>query len=158
MQLRPWSQFATMLALALSLAAAATGCGDKHKQGATTPAPAEAKLYDRLGGKDSIAAVVDDFLAKVAADARINMYFQNADVAALKTKLVDQICEATGGPCKYTGKSMREVHTNMKITDADFAAMVEDLVQTLDAFQVPAKEQQELLGALGGMKGDIVGL
>jgi hemoglobin len=90
----------------------------------------------------------------VVADNRINAMFANADPANLKTKLVDQICEATGGPCKYTGKTMKDAHAGMKITEADFNALVEDLVKALEG--VPEKEQTELLSALAAMKPDIV--
>ena len=118
---------------------------------------AQASLYERLGGKPAITAVVDDFIGNVAADTRINQRFGGANIPRLKTRLVDQICEASGGPCKYTGQNMRDAHTGMKITDAEFTALVEDLVKSLDKFKVPAKEKNELLGALGGMKPDIVG-
>jgi hemoglobin len=70
--------------------------------------------------------------------------------------LVDQICAQTGGPCTYTGRSMKEAHANMGITEGEFDALVEDLVTTLKAFNVPDKEQNELLTALGTMKVDIV--
>ena len=113
-------------------------------------------LYDRLGGRPAIQAVVDDFIANVAGDARINQRFAGANIPRLKMRLVDQICEAAGGPCKYTGQSMKVAHAGMKITDAEFAALVEDLVKSLDKFKVPAQEKSELLGALGGMKTDIV--
>ena len=116
----------------------------------------EKSLYDRLGGKPAITAVVDDFTARVVADRRINRFFANTDAPAFKAKLVDQICEASGGPCKYTGKDMKTAHAGMGITDADFNALVEDLVATLDKFKVPEKEKGELLGALGPMKKDIV--
>ena len=118
---------------------------------------AQPSLYDRLGGKPAITAVVDDFIGNVAADTRINQRFGGANIPRPKTRLVDQICEASGGPCKYTGQNMRDAHTGMKITDAEFTALVEDLVKSLDKFKVPAKEKNELLGALGGMKPDIVG-
>ncbi len=122
---------------------------------ATAPA-AEATLYTRLGGKPAIEAVVDQFIANVAADARINGFFANADIPGLKMKLVDQICEASGGPCTYTGMDMKTAHAGMGVTEADFNALVEDLVAALDQFDVPEREKGELLGALGGMKGDIV--
>jgi hemoglobin len=118
---------------------------------------ADRSLYDRLGGKPAITAVVDDFLGNVGADTRINKRFAGTDLPRLKTMLVDQICEASGGPCKYTGRNMRDAHTGMKITDAEFGALVEDLVKSLDKFRVPAREKNELLGTLGGMKSDIVG-
>jgi len=130
-------------------------CSSSMESGKTTMA--QPSLYERLGGKPAITAVVDDFVGNVAGDTRINKRFANADIPRLKSRLVDQVCEATGGPCKYTGANMRDAHKGMNITDAEFNALVEDLVKSLDKFKVPAKEKNELLGALGGMKGDIVG-
>jgi hemoglobin len=114
-------------------------------------------LYDRLGGKDAITAVVNDFVGNVAADQRINGFFAKTDIPRLKRNLVDQICSATGGPCVYTGRDMKTAHKGMGITDADFNALVEDLVKSLNKFNVPAKEQNELLGILGPLKPQIVG-
>jgi hemoglobin len=71
--------------------------------------------------------------------------------------LTEQICAGTGGPCKYSGKNMKEAHTGMKITEDEFTALVEDLKKSLDKFKVPASEQQDLIGVLGPMKPDIVG-
>jgi hemoglobin len=121
----------------------------------------EKTLYERLGGKKSITAVVDDFVGRVAADSRINSFFKDtaADqkrLAKFKKNLVDQICQASGGPCKYMGKDMKTAHAGMGITSADFNALVEDLVAALDKFKVGDKEKNELLGALGPMKSDIV--
>lgn len=118
-------------------------------------------LYDRLGGKKAIVAVVDDFVGNVAADNRINKFFAKAAgdpkrMAKFKKNLVDLICMGSGGPCKYKGKSMKAAHAGMGITDADFNALVEDLVKTLDKFKVPTAEKNELLGILGPMKKDIV--
>lgn len=121
------------------------------------PAPKEKSLYDRLGGKKAVTAVVHDFVKNVVADKRINKMFAKTKAPKLEALLVDQICEAAGGGCKYKGKTMADAHKGMKITDADFTALVEDLVKSLDKFKVPEKEKGELLGALGGMKGDIVG-
>jgi hemoglobin len=114
-------------------------------------------LYDRLGGQPAITAVVDDFVANVAADSRINGFFARTDIPRLKKNLSDQICAGTGGPCTYTGRDMRSAHKGMNITDAQFDALVEDLVKTLDKFKVPAKEKGELLAVLGPMKPQIVG-
>ena len=118
-------------------------------------------LYKSLGGKKAIAAVVDEFVARVAADQRINGFFtQTASdpkrLAEFKMKLVDQICEASGGPCKYTGKDMKSAHAGMGISGADFNALVEDLVGALDNFHVKESDKNALLGVLGPMKGDIV--
>jgi hemoglobin len=115
-----------------------------------------ASLYDRLGGKPAIEAVVGQFLQNVVADDRINGFFANVDAADLQMKLVDQICEASGGPCAYTGRDMATTHKGLGITDDHFNALVEDLIAALDKFNVPEREKSELLGALGPMKGDIV--
>lgn len=124
--------------------------------------PAAKSLYERLGGKPAITAVVNEFVGNVAGDTRINGFFKKvaSDPKALnafKGKLVDQICQASGGPCKYKGRDMKSAHQGLGISDADFNALVEDLVKALDKFNVGATEKNELLGALGGMKGDIVG-
>jgi hemoglobin len=113
-------------------------------------------LYDRLGGKDAISAVVDDFAGNVLADTRINKKFAKSDPARLLANLKDFVCFATGGPCRYTGLTMKESHKNMGTTAGEFTALVEDLVKTLNKFNVPAAEQKELLTALGGLRADIV--
>jgi hemoglobin len=136
-----------------------------HKNASTEPSGAgsgsatapERSLFERLGGKDAIVAVVDDFVANVGADDRINAFFANADIPHLKQMLVDQICQATGGPCQYGGKTMAEAHKGMGIKPEHFDALVEDLTKSLDKFNVGATEKSELLGALGKMKPDIVG-
>ena len=120
------------------------------------------KLYVRLGGKKAIKAVVDEFVNNVAGDSRINKFFAKTAsspklMKKFKDNLVDQICEASGGPCKYKGLDMVTAHKGMNISDAEFGALVEDLVKALDKFNVGETEKNELLGALGGMKGDIVG-
>src|SRR6185312_10726188 len=113
-------------------------------------------LYERLGGLDAITAVVDSFVARCAGDDSINAKFARTDVPRLKKMLVDQVCEATGGPCTYTGRDMRETHDGMGVTAGEFDALVEDLVATLDEFGVPKAEQDELLGLLGPLRSDIV--
>ena len=125
---------------------------------------AEAKektLYQRLGGEKAITAVVDEFVGRVAADTRINSYFAAAAgdpqrLGSFKMKLVDQICQASGGPCKYLGKDMKTAHRGMGITGDQFGELVDDLAGALDKFKVGEKEKGELLGALGPMKTDIV--
>ncbi len=121
----------------------------------------EKPLYDRLGGTPAITAVVDEFVARVAADTRINRYFAAAAsdasrLKAFKGKLVDQICQASGGPCTYTGKDMKSAHLGMGISGAEIDALVEDLVGALDKFNVGARATEQQHGALGPMKGDIV--
>lgn len=127
----------------------------------TTPTPTPT-LYERLGGISAISAVVDQFLANVVGDNTINARFAPtvADpfrTQLLRNNLIDQICAGSGGPCQYKGKTMMEAHKNMNITDAEFNALVTDLVAALDKFNVPQKEKDDLLGILGPMKSDIVG-
>ena len=121
----------------------------------------EKSLYERLGKKKAITAVVDEFVARCAGDNRINKFFAAtaADPARLKKfkgNLVDQICEASGGPCKYKGKDMKAAHMGMGVSGADFTALVEDLSGALDKFKVGAHEKDQLLGALAPMKTQIV--
>jgi hemoglobin len=123
----------------------------------TAPPAAQKSLYDRLGGKPAIQAVVHDFLGNVAADSAINKRFAKTNIPKLEGLLVDQVCQATGGPCAYGGKDMKTAHQGMHITAAEFDALVADLKKSLDKYKVGAKEQSDLLGALGGMKADIVG-
>jgi len=146
----------------LGLTMAACGGGGSKKPtttgGSTVKTDGKKKsLYDRLGGLEAIKAVIADFVNNVAGDDRINGRFASADIENLKTKLVEQVCAASGGPCQYSGKDMVTAHTGMQITDDEFNALVEDLIKSLDKFKVPQAEKDELLGALGGMKGDIVG-
>lgn len=115
-----------------------------------------ASLYERLGGLDAIESVVESFVGRCASDDRINQRFERTDIPRLKKMLVDQVCEATGGPCTYGGRDMKETHDGMGVTAGEFDALVEDLVATLDEFNVPEAERQELLGALAPMRDDIV--
>ena len=144
------------MVIGLSLMLAGNMLARDHKPGHKADS-----LYNRLGGKKAITAVVNEFVNNVAADSRINSFFKDTAsdpkrLKAFKQKLVDQICEASGGPCKYTGKNMKDAHKGMGIKDEHFTALVEDLVKALDKFKVPEKEKGELLGALGPMKGAIV--
>lgn len=116
----------------------------------------QSSLYERLGKKEAITAVANDFVNRVAVDSRINGKFANANIPRLKALLVEQICEASGGPCTYTGRDMKTTHAGLAITSEQFDALVGDLVATLNKFKVPEREKNELLGALGPMKKDIV--
>jgi hemoglobin len=116
----------------------------------------QTSLYTRLGAHEAIKAVVDDFVGRCAGDSRINSKFGRTDVPRLKAMLADQICQASGGPCTYAGRDMAETHAGMGVTAGEFDALVEDLVATLDQFNVPKAEQGELIGLLGPMRPDIV--
>jgi hemoglobin len=135
--------------VALGALVAAGGCGK-------FAAKSEPSLYDRLGGTPAITAVVGDFLDEVGKDARVKNQPPPARVPLLKQSLVDQVCQATGGPCVYKGRDMKAAHAGMGITPAEFDAVVDDLVKTLDKYKVPAREKDELLALLAPMRDDIV--
>ena len=124
---------------------------------AAPSAPAEASLFSRLGGMDAIRGVVDTLMARVVVDGRINAFFRGVDLEQLKRHLAEQICQATGGPCTYSGRPMREAHRGLGLTNAHFAALVGDLGYALNRFGVPMREQDELVAALGSLRPDIVG-
>jgi hemoglobin len=113
-------------------------------------------LYERLGGLPAINAVVDDFVGNVARDRRINRFLASTNIPRLKFLLVQQICQATGGPCFYTGRDMKSSHRGMGISGRHFNALVQDLGKTLKKFKVPAREQKELVAILAPLKKDIV--
>jgi hemoglobin len=144
------------------LLAVGVACGGKAKEpditgGGSGSGSAGPSLYDRLGRRDAIALIVKDFVEqRVAKDNRINAFFAHAELAGFEAKLIDQICQMTGGPCTYTGKDMKTAHAGMSIKEADFTALVEDLRASLDHLQVPAAEQQELIGKLAPMHDAIV--
>lgn len=140
----------------LAMMAAGTQAQNSNSSSTGMAAMPQKSLYERLGGLDAIKAIVGEFAGRVLADARINKKFVKTDATRLTHFLVEQVCAATGGPCKYTGNSMKKSHKNMKVTEGEFNALVEDLSGALDKFNVQATEKGELLGALAGMKGDIV--
>jgi hemoglobin len=128
--------------------------------GTTASAQSGDSLYKRLGGYDAIAAVTDDFIGRLATDKEIGRFFAGASVTTqkhIRQLVVDFLCNATGGPCLYLGRDMKTIHTGLKITEKDWDVSVKHLTATLDKFKVPSKEKGEVLGAISGLKKDIVG-
>ena len=113
-------------------------------------------LYDRLGGLDAITAVTESWVARVGGDDRANGKFVRTDIDRLKKEVIDQLCEATGGPCSYTGRTMQETHDGMAVTAGEFDVVMQHLDATLDELNVPKTERDELVGLLRPMRGDIV--
>jgi hemoglobin len=113
-------------------------------------------LYERLGGSDAINTVAVAFENRAATDDRINQKFARTDLNRLTKEFVDQLCQDTGGPCRYTGRNMIETHANMGVTSGEFDAFMEDLVATLNEFNVAKADQDELLGLLKPMESEIV--
>ena len=113
-------------------------------------------LYDRLGGADAINALTESWVARVAGDDRANGKFARTDVPRLMKEVNDQLCEATGGPCIYTGRSMQETHAGMGTTAGEFDVVMQHLDATLDELNVPKTERDELVSLLRPMRDDIV--
>jgi hemoglobin len=117
-------------------------------------------LYQRLGGYDAIAAVTDDVLGLLAADPQLKRFFvghNKEGLTRIRQHFIDFLCKATGGPCAYTGQDMKTAHTGLGITEDDWNAAVKDLVASLDKFHLPGAEKNDVLTAISGLKGDIVG-
>ena len=116
-------------------------------------------LYKRIGGYDAIAAVVDDFLGRLAADQQLGRFFQGTSqdtVKKIRQHLVDQVCAGTGGPCYYMGRDMKTTHTGLGITESDWNVMVGHFLATLKKFNVPQKETDELVAVVATTKAAIV--
>ncbi|HEX5694033.1 MAG TPA: group 1 truncated hemoglobin [Arenimonas sp.] len=131
----------------LALAGLLAGCA------ATAARPG---LYEQFGGQAGIEALVEEFLVRLLSDERINDQFAEVDLVNLNDRLVEQFCVELGGPCTYAGRSMAESHAGLGITEADFNALVEDLVDAMDARGIPRAAQNRLLARLAPMHGDIV--
>lgn len=119
----------------------------------------EKSLYQRLGGYDAIAAVVDDFIGRLATDQQMSRFFVGHSTdskLAIRQHIVNQLCMLTGGPCVYKGRDMKTTHAGLGISEAEWDTSVKYLVQTLDKFKVPMQEKDEVLAAVSKFKGDIV--
>ena len=119
-------------------------------------------LYDRLGGVYSIATVVDDFIDRIMVDSRLNANpsvneaHHKVPPAGFKYLVTEMVCWATGGPQRYTGKSMADSHRHLKISPKEWEAFMDDLKQTLNKFSVPSPEQAELRTIVESTYVDIV--
>ena len=114
-------------------------------------------VYERIGYQSGVETVVDNFLANVAGDDRVNGRFADTDMAELRGHLIDQVCEATEGPCAYKGKSMREAHTGMGITEAEFAIIAGHFAAAMEQAGVSASDHATIMSVLSAMQNDIVG-
>jgi hemoglobin len=127
---------------------------------APPPAPALPPLYERLGGKDGVAGIVESFVSNATTDKRVNRFFAKTTGPKLdyfKVMLNAQICDISGGGCDYTGKTMMDAHAGMQITDALFDAIMQDFSLALEERQVGKDAQKELLDKLAAMHDDVVG-
>jgi len=123
---------------------------------------ADTSLYTRLGGVYAIATVVDDFIERLLvndilnANPHIKAAREAVPKAGLKYRVTELVCVVTGGPCKYTGRTMKDAHAHLQITSAQWDAMAADFKASLDHFNVPEKDQRALFAIVGSTKGDIV--
>ena len=123
---------------------------------AAQPQPA-LSLYERLGGRPAIVALVDEAIRNFAADPRINQRFAKANPNHLQNNLVDLLCERSGGPCVYKGRNMADVHDGMQIRDDEFDALIEDIAKAMDKHHLPPAERNESLALLQRMRNAITG-
>lgn len=124
------------------------------------PARAQEKsLYERVGGYNALALVVDDFIGRLVADKQFEKFFAGHSTDSkrrIRQHILDQFCVATGGPCVYTGREMKTSHAGLGITNADWDAAAKHLVASLDKYKVPEKEKGEILAFVTTLKNDIV--
>ena len=124
--------------------------------GAAASAASPARLYDRLGGQIGVAAIADALVDRVSADPTLGRSFKDSNLGRIKQLLAEQICDLSGGPCRYSGDSMKEVHAGHHISEAEFYGMVADLRDVLKARRVSQGAINELLRLLAPMKRDVV--
>lgn len=113
-------------------------------------------IYLALGAAPGVSALVDDLVARLLADPRMNPFFRDVDLAHFRQRLAAQICEVAGGPCRYDGKDMKQAHAGVDITRSDFNALVELLQDTMAARGIPFGVQNRLLARLAPMHRTIV--
>lgn len=140
-------------------AAAGIAAGAALPVAAQAQGPAGTSLYARLGGYDALAAVTDDFIGRLASDRQLGKFFVGHSTNSLnriRQLVVDQLCQATGGPCVYIGRDMKTAHKGLGISESDWQVTVRHLTATFDKFKVPERERTEVLALLASLKGDIV--
>lgn len=121
-----------------------------------TKTPGDDALYNQLGGETGINLIVDDLLFLSTRDRRIGEFFDGVDLERLHGLLSEQVCALSGGPCLYSGETMAESHRGMGVDEAAFNALVENLVDAMEAQSVPVAAQNRLLALLAPMQRDIV--
>lgn len=148
----PWCLLASLGFLGLAAANARLVAGSQEVR----------SLYDRLGGVYNIAVVVDEFIERLLvndtlnANAAINEARERVPKAGLKFQVTALVCEVTWGPCMYVGRDMKTAHAHLNMSENEWDAMVADFRDTLDTFEVPMKEQEELIAIVATTKEDIV--
>jgi len=151
MQTNSRFQRTALIGIALSLLLMAAGSLPSRAQ--------EKSLYERIGGYNALAAVVDDFVGRLVSDKQFERFFAGHSTDSkkrIRQHILDQFCAATGGPCIYTGRDMKTSHAGLGITEAEWDAAAKHLVASLDKFKVPEREKGEVLAFVTTLKKDIV--
>jgi len=118
--------------------------------------PKDDSLYQGLGQRAGIQRIVEGMLIIAVKDQRIGEHFKKIDIVRLRDKLVEQLCVEAGGPCKYTGDTMAESHKGQNLTRSDFNALVEDLIESMDAEGISVPNQNRLIARLAPMRGEVI--
>ncbi|HUM12038.1 MAG TPA: group 1 truncated hemoglobin [Myxococcaceae bacterium] len=152
--MRRWSPLLVLLVACASGSEATRP--DARASASSSSSPGGPSLYERLGRRPGIDAVMHTFVGNVGRDKRVNVRFLFVDMDVLQTHLTDQVCAASGGPCTYLGREMKPLHAPMHVRGAEFDALGEDLVAALKTHGVPERETKELLAIVGSTRADIV--
>jgi hemoglobin len=139
----------TVVGCLLLAAAAGAVAQEMNKGGPTT-------LYDRIGGESKLRATMHEFVLIMESDDRINFTFANTDLKKFEQLLFEQLCNITGGGCKYTGRDMYTAHAKLNINNAEFNALAEDLYEAFDREHVPYRLQNKVVALLAPMQRDVV--
>lgn len=146
----PAAKFISCLILAIMLSSGAMARGMVQEK---------KSLYERIGGYNALALVVDDFIGRLTADKQFTKFFVGHSEDSLKKirqLILDQFCAATGGPCIYIGRDMKTTHHGLGITEAEWNAAAAHLVASLDKYKVPQAEKDEVVAFVSTLKKDIV--
>ncbi|HZJ55511.1 MAG TPA: group 1 truncated hemoglobin [Myxococcaceae bacterium] len=152
--MRRWTPLLALLAACASGSEATRS--DPRAPSSSGSAPGASSLYERLGRRPGIDAVMHTFVGNIGRDKRINVRFLFVDMDVLQSQLADQVCAASGGPCVYSGRPMKPLHAPMRVRAAEFDAMGEDMIAALKTHAVPERETKELLAIIASTRDDIV--
>lgn len=118
--------------------------------------PKASSLYDELGGQAGIETIVSNFIYEIGFNEQIAAHFEETNLDRFYEKMVEHLCHISGGPCEYTGDTMIDVHTNMNITEAEFNAVVDILIQAMNRSKIPHRIQNKLLARLAPLRKEII--
>ena len=137
---------AKKLSVFVVLAVLLVGCAHNQQQ----------TLFDKLGGHDGLTNIVNGLIKQIGKDKQIFHYFEDTRISRFRTHLIDHFCAITDGPCDYTGDTMTDIHTGMKITESDFNRLVDLLIKAMEIQNIPHPIQNELLAKLAPLRSQII--